>query len=328
MSSWGSYPSIFAMGHKAIQDLLNHDVNVEEKVDGSQFSFGNLAVDLTDNVYSPDINGRALRVRSKGAVMHPDAPEALFKRCVATVNRLNTEGLLHPEWTYRAEAINSPKHNALTYDRVPLGNLIIFDINTGNQEFLSYEDKAAEAARLGLEVVPRLFRGRIESISAFRSFLDTTSILGGQKIEGVVVKPNAYDLFGQDKKVLMGKFVSEAFKEVHRKTWGESNPSNKDIVGLIGQTFTTPARWNKAVLHLREAGLIRDVVQDIGLIIREVPEDVFKECEEEMKEMLWKHAKPHIKRSLTHGLPMWYKDQLLKLQFENEEAPTIVEEPK
>lgn len=38
--SWHSYPSTFALGHRAIADLLLDPVLVEEKVDGSQFSFG------------------------------------------------------------------------------------------------------------------------------------------------------------------------------------------------------------------------------------------------------------------------------------------------
>ena len=40
MSSWHNYASIFALGHKALQELLWDDVVIEEKVDGSQFSFG------------------------------------------------------------------------------------------------------------------------------------------------------------------------------------------------------------------------------------------------------------------------------------------------
>lgn len=40
MDSWHSYPSIFAIGHRALAELLLDPVIVEEKVDGSQFSFG------------------------------------------------------------------------------------------------------------------------------------------------------------------------------------------------------------------------------------------------------------------------------------------------
>jgi hypothetical protein len=158
----------------------------------------------------------------------------------------------------------------------------------------------------------------VEEIDAFRGFLDTTAILGGQKIEGVVVKPVNYDLFGRDKKVLMGKFVSEAFKEVHSKTWKVDNPSVGDIIAVIGARYCTAARWSKAIQHLTERGEIEDSVRDIGKIIKEVPEDIKKECEEEIKDALMGWAWPHIRRVVTRGLPSWYKEHLLSKQFENE----------
>lgn len=111
-SSWHSYPSIFNLGHKAISDLLKGEVNVEEKVDGSQFSFGffNIHRDectfLEDNV--PCQCEQGLRVRSKGAVMNADAPESLFKEAVNHVKSI--EHLLHPGWTYRGECLKKPHH--------------------------------------------------------------------------------------------------------------------------------------------------------------------------------------------------------------------------
>lgn len=37
-----------------------------------------------------------------------------------------------------------------------------------------------------------------------------------------------------------------------------------------------------------------------------------------IKEKLFAFAWPHIARIVTHGLPEWYKEQLLKKQFERE----------
>lgn len=313
MNSWHSYSSIFNMGHKAIADLLKGPVYVEEKVDGSQFSFG------------VDEEG-TLRVRSKGCEMVVDAPEKMFSLGVETVKRLAP--LLHPGWTYRAEYLRSPKHNALIYSRIPKDHIIIFDIEVGECEFLGYGEKGAEAQRLGLEVVPLLEAGIIENVEQFRKFLDIESVLGGQKIEGVVIKPIGYNLFGKDKKVLMGKFVSEAFKETHSKMWKAENPTAGDIVGMLGATYSTQARWQKALQHLAEQGLITDSPQDIGLLMKEVPVDVKRECEEEIKEKLFAFAWPHIARMTARGLPEWYKDLLLRKQFEREDinAETIVGE--
>jgi hypothetical protein len=303
MSSFHTYSSIYSLGHKAIADLLKGPVYVEEKVDGSQFSFG------------VDEEG-TLRVRSKGCEMVVDAPEKMFSLAVETVKRL--QPLLHPGWTYRGEYLRSPKHNALIYSRIPRDHIILFDIETSECEFLSYPEKYEEALRLGLEIVPLLYQGIIENVEHFRTFLDIESTLGGQKIEGVVVKPVRYGLFGKDKKVLMGKFVGEAFKETHSKMWKAENPTAGDIVGMLGSSYSTQARWQKAMQHLAEQGLITDAPQDIGLLMKEVPVDVKRECEEEIKDKLFAFAWPHIARMTTRGLPEWYKELLLKKQFEKE----------
>jgi len=54
--------------------------------------------------------------------------------------------------------------------------------------------------------------------------------LGGCKVEGVVVKNYAkqFLLGGQPMPLMMGKFVSENFKEVNQKTWkGEHTGKGK-----------------------------------------------------------------------------------------------------
>lgn len=105
-----------------------------------------------------------------------------------------------------------------------------------------------------------------------------------------------YARFGRDKKALLGKFVSEAFKEVHAKEWKTSNPSNGDIILQITGTLKTAARWNKAVQHLREAGKLEDSPRDIGLLMKEVPTDIEKEEVDYIKDKLYEYAWPHIRR--------------------------------
>lgn len=305
MKSWHSYPSIFNLGHRAIERLLKVPVNVEEKVDGSQFSFG------------VNHDGE-IKVRSKGAQLNVIAPEKMFTAAIDTVQELAS--VLTPEWTYRAEYLAKPKHNSLTYDRFPTKHLIIFDVCTGEEAYLSYEDKAIEAKRIGLEVVPLLFSGMLEEPSRLREILDTVSVLGGQKIEGVVIKPAAYELFGEDKKVLLGKFVSEAFKEIHAGEWKKSNPSTGDILEALKIDYRTQARWQKALIHLKERGLIENSPKDIGALIKEVSEDIDADSKDAIKDKLFTWAWPHIRRAASHGLPEWYKDELLKSQFETEAA--------
>lgn len=290
------------MGHKAIADLLKQPVIVEEKVDGSQLSFRK----TTEG---------ELQMRSKGAVLNVVAPEGMFARAVESIqSRLDK---LRPGITYRGEYLNAPHHNALTYNRVPNGHVILFDISPSDEAYLTPEEKALLASEIDLECVPVLFRGMVNDIHEFRALLDRESVLGGQKIEGVVIKPADYNLFGRDKKVLMGKFVSEAFREVHQKTWTSEHktPGGGDIIQLLASSYGTEARWNKAVIHLREKGVIQDDPRDIGLLMKEVPEDIAKECEEAIKEQLYRWAWPQVKRMVTRGLPEFYKESLLKLQF-------------
>ncbi len=297
-----SYPSIYNLGHAAIADLLKSPVLVEEKVDGSQISFAK--------------HDGELMMRSKGASLNILAPEGMFKRGVETVLQLTEK--LRPGYTYRGEYLNAPHHNALTYDRVPSGNIIIFDINPALETYLSPIEKRDLAAEIGLECVPVLFEGMIEDVNQFRKLLETQSVLGGQKVEGVVIKPADYNLFGRDKKVLMGKFVSESFREVHAETWeaDHKQKGSQDVLEILKAAYGTAGRWNKALIHLKEQGKIVNELKDIGELMKEVPEDVLKECTDQIKDDLFKWAWPQLRRKLCHGLPEWYKEELLKRQFE------------
>lgn len=298
-----SYPSIYAIGHRALKELLDDPVIVQEKVDGSQISFG-----LFD---SPD-GGTEIRVRSKGAQLNLVAPEKMFLKAIETVH--NIASRLVPGWTYRGEYLAKPHHNALAYNRIPTGHIVLFDINRGLEDYLVPMEVESRANGLGLEAVPTLHVGRVESANMFRDLLERESFLGGQKIEGVVVKN--YAKFGPDKKVLMGKFVSEKFKEVHARVWDEQNPKQGDIVERIAARYRTGARWEKALIHLREQGKIEDSPRDIGLLIKEVWPDILKECEQDIKDELFTWAQDQLRRKSTVGIAEWYKDRLLQKQFE------------
>jgi hypothetical protein len=297
-----SYPSIYNLGHAAIAELLKSPVIVEEKVDGSQLSFG--------------LSGEGeISLRSKGAQINVVAPEGMFKKAVDVVASI--KHLLKPGWVYRGEYLTGPHHNALTYARAPKNHIILFDVNTGLEVYESPKFKAGVAEELGLECVPVLFQGMIEDVNQFRALLDTQSVLGGQKIEGVVIKPADYGLFGKDKKVLMGKFVAESFREVNSKAWNDEHKTkgNSEIIQILASQYGTSARWGKAVIHLKERGVLTGEPKDIGALMKEVPEDIQKECEAELKEKLWVWAWPQLRRKVTHGLPEWYKEEMLKSAF-------------
>lgn len=293
-----SYPSIYALGHAALDGLLDDPVLVEEKVDGSQFSFGVLDGELC--------------ARSKGKDLVLSEPEKMFTLAVETAQSLAPD--LTPGWVYRTEYLQKPKHNTLAYARVPERHVILYDVMTGPEQYAPPEVKAAEAARLGLEVVPVFFHDRLTSLDLLRELAERESCLGGAVMEGVVLKN--YGRFTKDKKPMMAKYVREAFKEAHSLAWKASNPTRSDVVQALIQSFRTNARWQKAVQHLRERGDLTDSPKDIGALIREVPADILAEHEAEIKQKLFDYAWPQIQRGVTAGLPQWYKDTLAASAFE------------
>ena len=290
-----SYPNVYALGHHAIVNLLTAPVVVQEKVDGSQFSWG-----LFNGEYC---------ARSKGVKLHPDAPEKMFESAVEATKTLP----LRDGWTYRGEFLAKPKHNALAYSRIPRQHVVLFDINPSEEEYLSHAELSEEAARLGLDVAPQFFEGELTDIDVLRGLLERESVLGGARIEGVVVK--SLSLYGADKKRLMGKFVSEAYKEIHSSEWKKANPSANDVIEYLIQRYKTPARWLKAVQHLQECGKLESSPRDIGLLIKEAQTDIRKEAEEEMKTILWEWAQSKVLRGAVGGIAEWYKEELLRKQF-------------
>ena len=294
--SWHSYPSIYSLGHKAITDLFLDPVVVQEKIDGSQFSFGRF--------------GEELRFKSKGAIIQIEQPPKMFKRAVDYV--VSIQASLVDGWTYRGEILDKPKHNTLNYARVPAHNIILFDINDGYESYLQQDELEKAATLLGLETVPLLRQGEIKSWEELKVFMERDSILGGTKVEGIVVKN--YNRFGVDKNVLMGKYVSEIFKEAHGKEWKANNPGRADIIEQLILTLKTEARWHKAIQHLRDAGQITDSPKDIGPLIKEIRNDIAKEETDFIKDKLFEWASEALGRGFIRGFPEWYKERLATRQ--------------
>ena len=293
-SAMRGYSSPFNLGHKALAKLFDcESVIVQEKIDGSQFSFG-------------IINGE-IECRSRNQqVILDDA--GMFDKAVATAIDLAQQGLLIEGYKYRGEYLMKPKANTLVYDRVPKGNIILFDIDRGDQDYLPYEDAIVLADSMDLEYVPSWECEGKPTVEMLETWMQKKSVLGNTTIEGLVFKN--YDEYGRDSKVLMGKYVSDKFREVHDKDWKKRNPGDKAFVAVIIEQYATEARWMKTVQHLREAGELENEPRDIPKLFKEVSGDVLEECEQEIRDKLFKHFWKQIARGLTRGLPEWYKELL------------------
>lgn len=302
MTKLRSYSSPFNFGHKALQELFLDPVIVQEKIDGSQISFG-IGVD-----------GLSARSRNQELFVSED-DTSMFNLGIATIVSLKDK--LEPGFIYRGEYLRKPKQNTLVYDRVPDGNIILYDIDRGDQDYMNPAELFQEAQRLGLEVTPMLASfDKKPTVDELKELLKIKSVLGNVTVEGVVIKN--YNRYGVDKKTLMGKYVSETFKEKHSKDWKKSNPTKNDVIFKLGEEYGTEARWQKSVQHLKENGTIEGVVQDIPLLLKEINQDVLEEYGKEIKERLFKHFWKQISRHITRGFPVWYKNYLMEEALSDE----------
>lgn len=292
---------IHPFGHKILNGpngVLQGTVIIEEKVDGSFIS------------WSLNSKTNELEIRSKGQQLNLDLPEKMFSEGITYLKSIRDK--LKPDWVYRGEYLKSKKHNAINYDRFPNNHIILFDVMVGMEDYMSYEDMISVGKDLDLEVVPLLYNGPGEDIDQDKllKMMDKTSILGGAKMEGVVVKN--YARYEPDGKMLMAKLVSSEFKEVHRKEWKNDNPTSKDVLLNLIDEYKTEARWQKAFIHLEEKGLLVHEPKDIAPLLKEIQRDVEEECADEIKDKLWNWAKTHILRGSINGAAVWYKDKLVK----------------
>lgn len=296
-----SFPKIFHIGDPKITDLFNGPVEVTEKIDGSQFVFGKV--------------GGELVMRSKGAKLYPEGTDKLFRPAIEHV--ISVEPSIPDNTVFYCETLCRPKHNCLVYDRTPKNHIVAFGcMNATTQRLIPAARFNVMADALDIDTVPVVYDGTIESAEEVKSFLDRESYLGGQKIEGVVVKNYNQELFlgGNVFYVMSGKYVSEAFKEVHRANWGKEN-TGKGKFEVLCESYKTPARWNKAILHMEERGELERSPRDIGKLIKEIQADITEEEKENIKEELWRMFGKDILRVSIHGFPEWYKDQLVGQAF-------------
>jgi hypothetical protein len=296
-----SFVKIFAVGTDYIKDIFEEEVEVSEKIDGSQIAFG-----LVNN---------QLHIRSKGSVLYQDNPEKMFKEGVDYIASI--QGLLPEGVVFYGEYLKKPKHNTLPYARVPRNHIILFGAKNYIKD--AYLPGWCDYAPiLNLEVVP-FTTVKISSPEDLKAYLGVESYLGGSMREGVVVKNygRRFLLGGQPMPMMCGKFVSEQFKEVHKSRWGKEE-TGKGRFETFCESFHTEARWQKAVQHLAEKGELENSPRDIGKLMKEIGIDIEEEEKADVMEYLWNEYKRDIFRAATRGAAEWYKEQLLKRSFDKE----------
>jgi hypothetical protein len=299
-----AFPKIFQIGTDYISTIFEDEVEITEKIDGSQFVFGKI--------------NNQLYMRSRNKIQYLKAVDKLFWEASEYLNSVIS--LLPNGTIFYCEYLKAPKHNALAYGRVPKNHLALFGICDTAEKFISeYESLTKYAELLDIDVVPLVFKGKVDSVEMFNEFLELDSYLGNVKIEGIVVKNyhKKFLLGGMPMPLMAGKYVSEKFKEKNEKNW-KSKKTSKGRFETFKEGFKTEARWQKAVQHLKENGTLLNAPQDIGALIKAVKEDIAEEEMEYIKNFLWKEFSPEILSFAVRGLPEWYKQKLAKNSFEKE----------
>ncbi len=294
------YSKILQLGDPLIKDIFEGDWIIEEKIDGSNFRFG---IDKEGNRYfgSKEVNYTD---------EHP--PDKMFQPAIDTANKLlDKMGQVPVSTIFVCEYMRSPKHNTLCYERVPKHNLMLLDV-LQNGEYTPY--KKAVGDSLDMETVPQIANGtKPLHMKDLDALLQMPSVLGKEKVEGVVIKNFGKRFIAHSKSYpYMAKYVREEFKEQNKVEWGQGVPLPEKI--LSG--FPKEPRWHKAVEHLRDRGELQSNMRDMVKLTQEVEMDFETECEAEVKRVLYGHYRHELVSGMKRGLAEWYKKELAKKAME------------
>lgn len=300
-----TYPKIQGLGKfRDAEKIKIGTVYLEEKVDGSLFRT------FVHN------NERQYGSKSQSP------PDGMFAKAVENMNRILDTCVFPVPIMIYAEYLSKPTMNTLSYDRVPKDNLIVFDVDV-NGEYMKPDAKAKFAKDLGLECVPLLAEvdGSQITTDYLKSFFEIKSILGGQNIEGVVVK-NYSQFYTVEPYVgnpIFVKYVRDDFMELNKANWRKER-SKTYFIDIMAETLKSPARYLKAIQHLKEQGKLANHMRDTPLLIEEVCKDILEEEGVRLKEEVWDHFwRNEIKSRVVKGIPVWYKEFLAKELFGEEQ---------
>jgi hypothetical protein len=302
-----AFPKIFAIGTDYIKDIFKDEVEITEKVDGSQFCFA-------------DHSG-TLYMRSKGKQQFAEAYDKMFKEAVSYALELYRNNTLPRDLVFYCEYLKTPKHNCLSYELIPKNHLMLFAISDiYGSKFFDYSTIVQWANELDIDYAKKFPITQINTINDLIDLLEHESYLGKTKIEGIVVKNynRPFLLGGQPIPLMAGKFVSESFKEVNRSNFKKEHLTTGRWQLFI-DSYRTEARWHKAIQHLAEQDKISFEPKDIGLLIKEIQSDIIEEEKETIKEFLWKEFGSDLIRRSTAGFAEFYKEYLANRSFDGGE---------
>ena len=299
------YPKILHIGAPLVATIFFNEVEVSEKLDGSQ-----CRIELTDD---------AVMVGSKNQGI---ADHGMFEIAHEQGERIHSETdwrQFGSEITLFCEFLAEPKHNTIEYDRVPLNHLYLFGAMIGTDHMVT--GGLIEMAKyLGIDPPNIMGCELIESAEELKEFMTHESYLGGSPVEGVVIKNynRTYDPLQVHSQEFIGypmaaKYVREDFKVANAKQW--NTVSRKTGVDAIIEMFFVGERFQKTVQHLNEEGKITYTKKDLQYLIPEFFDDLMDEKKEAMTNMIMGDVFKVIKRRASHYVVQSYIEYLTERQF-------------
>ena len=279
-----SYGKVYHLGTREVSGILDMPVYVEEKVDGSQFSFGKKDGELW--------------VASRGGFKPLDTDDKMFTGAIATA--VAALPSLIEGWTFRGEAMRGERHNKLTYGRVPPGNFMLFDVQDEEGRSLGRPMVEECAVTLNVEPVALVAPAGHYSRAQLDELVVGQSALGRCDREGIVIKQVPHE-----GKRLKAKIVGAAFRE----KVGAKPKKGSDIAAIVAQ-YRTEARWDKQIQHLRDEGKLTQSMKDVGPLMKELASDLQEECHDEIKAVLWPKIWKQIVKGISRGMPEYYRMNL------------------
>ena len=196
---------------------------------------------------------------------------------------------------------------------VPKNHLVLFAVLLDGTDMITADEELEYVARVLDIDHARAFVREPSTLTVddVMEFLDRESMLGGPKVEGVVVA-NARRWYWAaadvEYPVMLAKMVRPEFREQHRNTWGKEH-TTKGGFDAYKTGFANEARWRKAIQHLRDEGRLSDRVNDIGPLMDEIRRDVLEECVDDVKDDLWKMFSGDLARASIRGFAEFYKSR-------------------
>ena len=288
-------PSIQVGDEKSLNrnDIDGCRVIIQEKVDGSQLTITRKGDKLVYYNKNKKISGQG---------------KPWLNSYISLNNKthLFREGLF-----YHGEAmksIHSAKLN-LRYEREPRYFWIVYEIVREDNTTLSPEEMKEVLKDTGIETVPILYDNKYETchnyIDKAKQIIeliedgDINSCLGNVPPEGVVLKVLNRDRGKGKISTTRYKFVRVGFSETNRsKKQKLPRLSQEEIIEGIGKIYDTDARKQKAAQHLEEQRKWKTKMsQNIGLMVNELDSDLLKECEQDIKNLLFIRFWPQISKA-------------------------------